>query len=87
MEERAQSESSSVHASWLHGFLLGFSLVALILAMFAAFRPNWEAAATRNVYSRRYYGKDYSALSWEEKDSIQRYTPRPHPGDALAAES
>lgn len=87
MEEREQSNPSSVHTSWLHGFVLGFGLVALVLAMLAAFRPNWEAAAIRNVYSRRYYGKDYSALSWEEKGSIQRYTPRPHPSDARTGES
>lgn len=84
MDEGKESERSSTHTSWLHGFLLGFGLVAVVLAMLAAFRPNWEMAATRNVYSRRYYGRDYSSLSREERESIQRYTPRPHPGHTLA---
>ncbi|MFW6150938.1 MAG: hypothetical protein ACOC6A_05330 [Chloroflexota bacterium] len=87
MDAGKQSELSSAHTSWLHGFLLGFGLVALILAMLAGFRPDWELAAARNVYSRRYYGKDYSVLTREEKEGIQRYTPRPHPGDALAGGS
>lgn len=77
-EARSHREASAPHTGWAYGFLLGFGLVILVMAVLAAFRKDWEYAAVRNIYSRRYYGRDYGTLTGEEKESVQRHTPRAH---------